>query len=61
MQCWFYVRTGDLTSTLVDGKKNTRYLLASVMTPMSPSMQVTPSSEVDAAHEACDNAFALVC
>jgi len=36
MQYWFYVRTGGMTSTDNEGKKHTRYSLASVMTPMKP-------------------------
>ena len=60
MQYWFYVRTGGLTSTSEDGRKNTWYLLASVMTPMKPSTQGTLGSRTVEGHEAYGRAFALV-
>jgi len=58
-QYWFYVRIGGLTSTGLDVKKNTSYLLASVMTPMKPSTQGTPGPRTSEGREACDKAFAL--
>ena len=48
-----------MTSTGPDGKKNTRYPLASVMTPMKPSTQGTPGPRTSEGREACDKAFAL--
>jgi hypothetical protein len=36
LRYWFYVQTFGVTSTLEDGKKVTRYPLASVMTKMKP-------------------------
>ena len=56
-----YVRTGGLTSTVLDGKMNTHYLLASVMTSMKPSTQETLGSGTSEWCEACDKAFALAC
>ena len=50
-----------MTSTDSDGKKNTRYPLASVMTPMMPLTQGIPSPGTDEGREACDKAFALAC
>jgi hypothetical protein len=61
MQCWFYVRTGGLTSTGDDGKKVMRYPLAFIMGPMKPLTQVSPSSKVDASREAYYRAFTLAC
>ena len=61
MQYWFYVRTGGMSSTGSDGKKNTRYPLASVMTPMRPLTQGTPDLGTDKGHEACNRALALAC
>ena len=61
MQYWFYVRTGGLTSTGDDGRKNTRYPLASVMTPMKPLTQGTPGPGTTNGREAYDKAFALAC
>jgi hypothetical protein len=55
------VRTGGLTSTASDEKKNTHYPLASVMTPMKLSTQGTLSPEAAEGHEACNKAFALAC
>jgi hypothetical protein len=43
---WFYVQAFGVTSTHEDGKKITRYPLASVMTEMKPLTKVAPSSEV---------------
>jgi len=54
MQYWFYMRTGGMTSTVSDGKKNTRYPLASVMTPMRPLTRGTPVPRTEEGHEACD-------
>lgn len=59
LQYWFYVRTGGLTSTGEDGRKNTGYPLASVMTTMKPSTQGTLRPEAADGREACDKAFAL--
>ena len=59
MQYWFYVRTSGMTSTDDEGKKHTRYPLASVMTPMKPSTQGTPGPDVAKGREACDRAFTL--
>ena len=56
-----YVRTGGLTSTSLDGKKNTCYPLASVMTSMKPSTQETLGSGTSEGREVCDKAFALAC
>jgi hypothetical protein len=56
---WFYVRIGGLTSTGPDGKKNTRYPLASVMTPIKPLTQGTPCTEASEGHEAYDKTLAL--
>ena len=50
-----------MTSTGSDGKKNTRYPLASVMTPMRPLTQGTLGLGTEEGHEACDRAFALAC
>ena len=50
-----------MASTSSDGKKNTCYLLASVMTPMRPLTQGTLGPGTDEAHEACIKAFALAC
>ena len=61
MQYWFYVRTEGMTSTSSDRKKNTRYPLASVMTPMRPLTQGTPDLGTDKGHEACNRALALAC
>jgi hypothetical protein len=61
IQYWFYVRTSGLTSTSDDGRKNTRYPLASVMTPMKPSIQGTRGLGTAEGRKACDKAFALVC
>jgi hypothetical protein len=61
MWYWFYVRTYSVTSIDGDGKKFTRYPLTSIMNAMKPSMQVTPSSEVDPHCKACNKAFALAC
>jgi hypothetical protein len=44
-----------------DGKKSTRYPLASVMIEMKSLAKVNPSDEVNHAREACDRAFALAC
>ena len=46
-------------STGSNGKKNTRYPLASVMTPMKPLTQGTPGPGTGEGCEACDRAFAL--
>jgi len=61
MKYWFYVRTRGMTSTGSDGKKNTRYPLASVMIPMKPLTQGTLGPGTEEGHEACDRAFALAC
>ena len=61
MQYWFYVRTGGMTSTGSEGKKNTRYPLALEMTPMRPLTQGTLGPGTYEGHEACDKAFALAC
>ena len=50
-----------MTSTGSDGKKNTRYPLASVMTPMKPLTQGIPSLGTNEGREACNKAFALAC
>ena len=50
-----------MSSTGSDGKKNTRYPLASVMTPMRPLTQGTPDLGTDKGHEACNRALALAC
>jgi hypothetical protein len=47
-----------MTSMDSEGKKHTRYPLASVMTPMKPSTQGTPGPKVIEGCEACDWAFA---
>jgi hypothetical protein len=52
MRYWFYVQTFGVISTHEDGKKVTRYPLASVMTEMNPLMKVAPSSEVTPHREA---------
>jgi len=49
-----------MTSTDGEGRKHTRYLLASVMTLMKPSTQGTPGPGTSEGHEAWDRAFALV-
>ena len=61
MKYWFYVQTFDLSTTHEDGKKSTRFPLASVMTEMKPLMKVNPSGEMTPQREACDKAFALAC
>ena len=61
MHYWFYVQTFGVTSTHEDGKKVTRYPLASIMTEMKPLMKVAPSSEVTPHREAYDKAFTLAC
>jgi hypothetical protein len=53
------VRTGGLTSTGDDGRKNTRYPLASMMTSMKPLTQQTSGLGTAEGREACDKAFAL--
>jgi len=58
---WFYVQTFGVTSTHEDGKKITRYPLASMMTKMKPLAKVTPSEEMTPHREACNKAFALAC
>ena len=50
-----------MTSTGSDGKKNTRYPLASVMTPMRPLTQGTLGPGIEEGREACDRAFSLAC
>ena len=50
-----------MTSTGSDGKKNTRYPLASVMTLMRPLTQGILGLGTDEGREACDKAFALAC
>ena len=54
MQYWFYVRTEVLTSTGLDGNKNTCYPLESVMTPMKPSTQGTLGPGTSEGREACN-------
>jgi hypothetical protein len=44
-----------------DGKKSTRYPLASIMTEMKPLAKVNPSDEMTPEREACDKAMALAC
>jgi hypothetical protein len=44
-----------------DGKKSTRYPLASIMMEMKPLAKVNPSDEMTLEREACDRAFALAC
>jgi hypothetical protein len=61
MQYLFYVKTGGMASTDSEGKKHTRYPLASVMTLMKPSTQGTAGPEVIEGCKACDKAFALAC
>jgi hypothetical protein len=61
MRYWFYVHTFGVTSTHEDGKKITRYPLASVMTEMKPLTKVTPSEEIMPHREACNKAFTLAC
>ena len=61
MKYWFYVQTFGITTTHEDGKKSTRFPLASVMTEMKPLMKVNPSGEMTPQREACDKAFALAC
>lgn len=48
-----------MTSTYSEGKKHTRYLLASIMTPMKPLTQGTPGVKVVEGRKACDKAFAM--
>ena len=50
-----------MTSTGSDRKKNTRYPLALVMTPMRPLTQGILGLGTDDGREACDKAFALAC
>lgn len=50
-----------MTSTGEDGRKNTQYPLASVLTPMKPSTQRIPGPEAAKGHKAYDKAFALAC
>ena len=59
MRYWFYVQTFSITSTHEDGKKVTRYPLASIITKMKPLKKVTPSGKITPHREACDKAFAL--
>ena len=61
MKYWFYVQTFGITTTHEDGKKSTRFSLASVMTEMKPLTKVNPSGEMTPQREACDKAFALAC
>ena len=61
MRYWFYIQTFDVTFTHEDGKKITRYPLASVMTEMKPLAKVTPSEEMMPHREACNKAFVLAC
>ena len=61
MRYWFYVQIFGVTSTHEDGKKITRYPLASVMTEMKPLAKVTPSEEMMPHRDACNKAFALAC
>ena len=61
MRYWFYVQTFGVTSTHEDGKKITRYPLASVMTKMKPLAKVAPSDEIMPHKEACNKAFTLAC
>ena len=56
---WFYVRNSDVTSTDDDGKKSTRYPLASILSDMKPSTRVTPSSKIEPLRAACNAGFAL--
>ena len=58
MRYWFYVQTFGVTTTHEDGKKSTRYPLASVMTE-KPLAKVNPSDEMAPDREACDRAFSL--
>ena len=55
------MQTFGVTSTHEDGKKLTRYPLASVMVEMKPLTKVAPSSEITPHRQACDKAFALAC
>ena len=59
VQYWFYVRIRGMTSTGSDGKKNTRYPLASIIAPMRPLTQGTLGLGAEEGREACDRAFAL--
>ena len=59
MQYWFYVRTKGMTSTGLDGKKNTHYPLAFVMTLMRPLTQGILCLRTEEGCTACDRAFAL--
>ena len=61
MRYWFYVQTFGVTTIHEDGKKSTRYHLASIMTEMKPLAKVNPSDEMTTEREACDRAFALAC
>ena len=61
MKYWFYVQTFGITTTHEDGKKSTRFPLASVMTEMKPLTKFNPSGEMTLQREACDKAFALAC
>ena len=61
MRYWFYVQTFGVTTTHEDGKKSTRYPLASIVTEMKPMAKVNPSDEMTLEREACDRAFALAC
>ena len=49
-----------MTSTDNEGKKHTRYPLASVMTPMKPLTQGTPRPKAIEGRKAYDRAIALV-
>lgn len=58
---WFYLRTSGLTTIAADGKRSTRYPLASVMTEMVPYSQVDARSERSAKCSASNKVFALAC
>ena len=55
------MQTFSITSTHEDGKKVTRYPLASVVIELKPLTKVAPSSEITPHRQACDKAFALDC
>jgi hypothetical protein len=61
MRYWFYVQTFSVTVTHEDGKKSTRYPLASVMIEIKPLAKVNPRDEMTPKREACDRTFALAC
>jgi hypothetical protein len=61
MRYWFYLKTYSVTHMYEDGTKDTRFLLAFVMSEMKPLSKVAPSEDMTPEREACNRAFALAC